>query len=232
MSTVLVISDLHLPFQHADAFAFLEVVSGTFQPDTIVSIGDIVDAHALSRYDHDPDGMSPGDEIEHTIYQVEELEALFPNMSICLGNHDLRAARNAYKSGLPVAALRSIEEIYQFPEGWQCSEYFIYDDVVYEHGDRFGAGAMSHLKATKSNMRSTVIGHTHVTFGVEYLANRDKLLFAANTGCLVDARSYAMAYGRAFSGKPILGCLVVKDGYVVLPIPMLLGDDHKWIGKI
>lgn len=232
MSTVLVIPDLHIPFQHKEALDFLELIKGTFSPDSIVSVGDIIDSHANSRYEHDPDGMSAGEELERSRLEIEDLEELFPDMSICIGNHDNRILKAAYKAGIPRAAMKSLEEIYDLPAGWSMEDHFIIDGVAYEHGDKFGAGAMSHVKAMKANMRSTVIGHTHITFGVEYTANRDKLLFAANAGCLVDTDSYAMAYGKAYAGKPILGCLIVRDGLIVIPIPMLLDSKGNWVGSI
>ncbi len=232
MSTVLVIPDLHVPFQHKDSYEFLELVNATFKPDEIVSVGDIVDAHANSRYEHDPDGMSPGEEVEASALGLDELEDLFPNMKICIGNHDNRILKAAYKAGIPKAAMKSLEEIYGMPSGWTMADHFMVDNVIYEHGDRFGAGAMSHVKAMKSNMRSTVIGHTHITFGVEFAANRDNLLFAANAGCLVDTEAYAMAYGKAYAGKPILGCLVIRNGLIVIPVPMLMDNRSNWIGEI
>lgn len=232
MSIVLVVPDLHLPFQHKDAFDFLELAKATFKPTDVVCVGDIVDAHANSRYDHDPDGLSPGDEVSLTADYIDELAAIFPEMKICSGNHDLRLHKAAYKAGIPARGMKSLEEIYGFPEGWTLEDYVVIDGVAYEHGDRFGAGAMSHVKAAKSNMRSTVIGHTHVTFGVEYMANRDKLIFAANVGCLVDVHSYAMAYGKAYAGKPILGCMLVRDGVMAVPTPMLLDKSGRWVGGI
>jgi len=232
MSTVLVVPDMHFPFHHKDSIGFLELVAATFKPDKVVSVGDIIDGHANSRYDHDPDGMSPGDELDATIEAIDELEEIFPEMLVCSGNHDLRLHKAAYKAGIPIKAMRPLEEIYGFPEGWKMQDHFILDEVAYEHGDRFGAGAMSHVKAAKSNMRSTVIGHTHVTFGVEYIANRDKLIFAANAGCLVDTASYAMAYGRSYAGKPILGCLIIRNGLIVMPVPMLLDHKGNWEGSI
>jgi hypothetical protein len=223
---------MHLPFHHPQSIDFLEVVSKTFKPDIIVNVGDIIDGHANSRYEHDPDGLSPGHELEITIDAIDELSELFPKMAICIGNHDLRILKAAYKAGIPRKALRALEDMYELPDGWEMKDHFVFDEVCYEHGDKFGAGAYSHIKAMNKNMRSTVIGHTHVTFGVEYTANRDRLLFAANAGCLVDTESYAMAYGKSYAGKPLLGCLIVKDGLIVIPVPMLLDKNGEWLGVI
>jgi metallophosphoesterase superfamily enzyme len=224
--------ELHVPFQHPDSLAFLETVAETYKIDRNVSVGDLVDAHMNSRYDHDPDGWNAGEEVDRAQDALAELFTLFPEGDICTGNHDLRIAKAAFKAGIPKSAIRSFEEIYDIPEGWTSHEHAEIDGVVYEHGDRFGSGAYSHVKAAKSNMKSTVIGHTHVTFGVEYIANRDKLIFAANSGCLVDTHSYSMAYGKAYAGKPILGALVIVDGAICIPVPMILDHKHRWIRRI
>ncbi len=232
MSKVLAGLELHFPFHHPDSIPFLETVAETFKIDRVVSVGDLVDAHMNSRYDHDPDGWNAGEEVDRTQDALADLFALFPNGEICTGNHDLRIAKAAFKAGIPKAAIRSFEEIYDIPEGWSSKEFVKIDGVTYEHGDRFGSGSYSHVKAAMNNMESTVIGHTHKTFGVEYIANRDKLIFAANAGCLVDTHSYAMAYGKAYAGKPILGSLVVIDGTMVVPVPMIIDRNHRWIGRI
>jgi metallophosphoesterase superfamily enzyme len=232
MTTILCIPDLHLPFHHPHAFEFLELVAATFKPDKVVNVGDIIDGHANSRFEHDPDGMSAGHELELTSDCIDELAQIFPNMDICVGNHDRRILTAAYKAGIPKKAMKSLEEIYELPAGWKMEDYFIHDGVSYEHGDKYGAGAYSHVKAAQKNMMSTVIGHTHITFGVEYMANRNKLRFAANAGCLVDTHSYAMAYGRSYAGKPILGCMIIRDGLIVVPVPMLVNEHNEWTGEI
>ena len=37
--SVLVISDLHIPYHHKDSFEFLKAVKKKFKPDTVVNIG-------------------------------------------------------------------------------------------------------------------------------------------------------------------------------------------------
>jgi predicted phosphodiesterase len=231
MATVLAGFEIHAPFQHQDALEFYELVKATFKPDMFICVGDFIDGHANSRYDHDPDGFSAGAELEATIDSLEDFYEMFPEMKVCLGNHDNRVIKAAYKAGIPAKALKSIEELYNLPEGWELADHHIIDGVCYEHGDKY-SGQLAHVKAASNNMRSTVIGHTHTTFGVEYIANREKLIFAANAGCMVDTHSYAMAYGKGYSKKPILGCLIIKDGMMVVPVPMLLDNKSRWVGRI
>jgi predicted phosphodiesterase len=42
--SVLVISDLHIPYHHPQAFDFLQALKTKYKPDHIVNIGDELDA--------------------------------------------------------------------------------------------------------------------------------------------------------------------------------------------
>ena len=232
MSIVLAGLELHLPFAHPDALDFLETVAETFKVTDIVCVGDLFDAHANSRFDHDPDGMSAGHEVITAIDMAEEVYELFPSSKFCIGNHDGRIEKAAYKAGIPRKAIKTLAEIYDLPSTWEVGEYFVIDGVMYEHGDRFGAGAYAHVKAVQSNMRSTVMGHIHTSFGVEYVANRERLLFGAVTGALINPDSYAAAYGKQYAKKSILGSFIIKDGEMVIPVPMILDSRGRWTRRI
>ena len=41
--SVLVISDLHIPYHHKDSFKFLQKIKKQFKPDTVINIGDLLD---------------------------------------------------------------------------------------------------------------------------------------------------------------------------------------------
>ena len=60
---ILVISDLHIPYHHKDAFDFLKEIKKEYNPDFVVNIGDLLDFHAISMHSHDPDLSSAGDEL-------------------------------------------------------------------------------------------------------------------------------------------------------------------------
>jgi hypothetical protein len=93
--------------------------------------------------------------------------------------------------------------------------------VLYEHGTG-SSGVYAHKARALNNMQSTVIGHHHSNFGVEYIASNDKLIFGMGVGCGVDRKSYAMAYGKHSPRKPILGCGVVMGGLYAVTVPMVL----------
>lgn len=230
MAKVLVISDTQIPFQHKDYIPFLKAVAKKYKTDCVVHAGDEIDAHALGDFDHDPDGMSAGDELKAALKELKNLYRAFPVVKSCRSNHTDRPLRLAFRHGLPRAFLKDYKEFLQAPEGWSWADYWIIDGVRYEHGVGY-SGQLGALKAAKTNMRSTVIGHLHAFAGINYFANSDIIAFGFNVGSLIDVKSYAFNYGKYYAQKPIIGCGVVLNGIPSF-VPMLLNKRGRWIGTL
>ena len=229
---VLAISDTQIPFVHPDALEFCKAVAKKEKPDVILQMGDLIDVHSTSDYDPDPDGMSPGHELEKTRQELKSWAKAFPNVTVLLGNHDIRYHKAALKARIPKEVLKSFTDILQTPKGWIYEEEVIIDDILYVHGDQStGVSANSSLELAKSSMQSVVHGHYHVNAGIQYYANKRYLVFAFNTGCLIDRKSYAFNYGKKLLKKPILGVGII-DGGVPKFIPMKLNANGSWTGKL
>jgi len=228
--TTLVISDLHCPFQHPDAFAFLTAVKKKYSPTSVVCIGDETDMHAMSDYDHSPDGYSPGDELKAALQEMKKLYRIFPEVKSCISNHTARPFRRAEKFGIPRAFLRSYKEFLEAPAGWEWADRWEIGGVVYEHGEGV-SGAQGHLKAATQNMQNTVIGHIHTGAGIAYSANSKHLIFGMNVGWLGDKDRYAFAYGKTNRAKPVVSTGLVQNGIPIL-IPMQLKKGGRWTGEL
>ncbi len=228
--TVLVIPDTHYPFAHRDHLDFLCAVRDRYQPTKVVHAGDELDNHAISEHDHDPDGYSPGQEFRYGLRELKKLYAEFPEVSACVSNHGARPYRRAYKYGIPRRFLKEYKELLEAPAGWNWGDKWEIDGVLYEHGEGV-SGKFGHLKAAEQNMQSTVIGHIHSHAGIAYAANPRYLIFGFNVGWLGDKDTYAMAYGKNFRSKPILGCGIVDAG-IPLYIPMQLKKGGRWTGRL
>lgn len=230
MSIVLAISDLHIPFHHKDAFKFLSAVKRKYKPTEIVNMGDLEDWHSISMHDHDPDGMSPGDELKALRKAIKPLFTLFPKMKICTSNHGSLPLRRAFKFGLPSELIKSYKDILQMPSGWQIADTWEIDNVIYEHGESF-VGQQGAIKSANANMQSTVIGHIHAFAGIQYSANQKHLIFGFNTGCLIDRNKYAFAYGKKIKAKPILGVGIIIDSTPTF-IPMKIDSHGNWTCRL
>lgn len=230
MARILVVPDLQLPFHHKDAFAFLKAVKAKFKPTEYVNLGDEVDFHALSQWKPDPDGYSPGHELDLALEALHEFYKIFPVQKVCTSNHTVRPFKRAYDHGIPRKLLRDYKEFLEAPDGWEWRDYWVIDEIRFEHGEGV-SGMYAHTKAAQQNMRSTVIGHIHSFAGIQYVACHDRLIFGFNAGCLIDNDAYAFAYGKKIRNKPILGCGIIIDG-VPQFIPMLLDRRGRWKGKL
>jgi hypothetical protein len=230
MSIVLAVPDMHLPFGHKDAFAFLKAVKEKYSPQTIVNLGDMEDWHSINMHDHNPNGLSPGDELKRLREAVKPYFKLFPCMKICTSNHGQLPFRRAHKFGMPSELIKSYRSILEMPKGWDIKDSWEVDGVIYEHGDPF-TGQAAAIKCAEKNMQSTVIGHVHSFAGIQYSANSKHLIFGFNVGCLIDREAYAFDYAKKIKSKPILGCGIIVHGIPTF-IPMLLTKTGRWTGKI
>lgn len=229
---VLVVSDLQEPFAHKDALEFVKAVRNVYDTDTTVFIGDEADMHAFAgKFPHDPDGFSPGHELQAARKALKPWYEEFPEARVCTSNHVERYYKRAHNAGFPRASLVSEQELLGAPRGWSWHKTITIDGVRYEHGDAQGGLDAARLLAI-TNRQSTVIGHHHPHGGVRFIANDDDLIFALNVGCLIDRRAYAFKYGENFKFKPTLGTGVVIRG-VPSFVPMVVaGKAERWIGEI
>ena len=226
---ILVIPDLQAPFHHKDALDFLDKVANDYYITKVVSIGDEVDQHALSRFPHDPDGHSAGQEYKLAAKFMQRLYNRFPEVNACYSNHTDRIFRKAFEAGIPRAYLKSIKEFMGAPVGWDWKSEWRIHDIIFTHGDS-AKGTQPHKLLVQSNLCSTVIGHHHSCPGVAYVANDRETLFGMNVGCLVDKDAYAFHYTKYNRNKPVLGCGVIMEGRPTF-IPMLVTPRGRWTGE-
>ena len=219
---VLIIGDPHIPFEHKDYLQFCCTMRDRCKCTTIVHIGDLVDNHAISYHEHDPNGWSPEDEINEAVKRLKKWYKEFPVVRHCIGNHDCLVDRKGKTVGLPARVFRPFREIWELPASWESEFGYTIDKVRYQHGTQY-SGALGHMKAVLDNRMSTVIGHLPAFAAVNWTANDKDLLFGMNVGCGIDRNSYAMAYGKDFGKKPILSVGIVTDkGRFAQVMPMQL----------
>lgn len=119
----LVISDLHIPYQHPDALQFLIAVRSSYGCKHILNVGDIVDHHAGSYHESEPDALSASDEYLKAKLDLAMFQKEFPSMVITTGNHDLIPVRKLRTAGLPVEMLSDFNQLYCLKDTWQWVEH-------------------------------------------------------------------------------------------------------------
>ena len=197
---ILVISDMHLPYQHKDSIKFLKEIKKEFKPDTITSIGDLLDQHALSFHDSSPELYSAGHELDKAKEYVKELESIFPKLIEVDSNHSSMIYRRALKHGLPRAYLKDYGDFLETKK-WKWVDDLT---LTMSNGQRcfFTHGRSADvLKVSQTMGMSAVQGHYHTKFVISWWANPDNLFFGMNVGCLIDQKSMAFNYAKNFKTR-------------------------------
>ena len=201
--TILVISDLHLPYEHPDTLKFLTAIKKQYKPTDVVQIGDEVDYHALSFHDSDPDLPSAGQELDEAVKKLKAYTKLFPKVTVIESNHGSMVLRKALANGMPKKVLKSYNEILEAPKGWKWKfDHKIkttLGTVYFCHGKSGAAGRL----ASQYGM-SCVQGHYHEKAQITYISTPDKLMFDMHVGCLADDSSLALGYNKINPKRPIV----------------------------
>jgi len=237
--SIICVSDLQFPFAHQDWAEFYAAIKDKYyisrSKTKVINMGDEIDAHTMSKWVSNPDGYSGGHEHEQALIDLHILYDIFPEQDFCISNHTYRPYMRAMAVGIPKAFLRDIQDALEAPKDCRWDQFWIYNDIKFEHGEGVSGHAAA-LAAAKKNRMSTVIGHQHSHGGVIYSAvdndQPDKdVIFGMNTGCLIDVGIYAFNYGKIFRDKPTLGCGVILDN-VPHFVPFKLDKNKRWIHKL
>jgi predicted phosphodiesterase len=210
MATVLVAGDLHIPAVHPGYLQFLKDTYKKFSCDTVVFIGDIIDHHAISFHDKNPELPSAVDEASMTLKMIARFYKAFPDAYVTIGNHDERVFRVSKSSGIPPMYLKDYNSVYG-THGWVWKFDIELDGVLYTHGTGW-SGMTPAYNAAKSLGKSVVCGHTHANASINTQSNGSSVVFGMNVGCGVDRNHPTMSYGKNNLRKPVLSCGVVTNG--------------------
>ncbi len=217
MPRVLVIGDIHAPVSHPGYLSFCQALQAKHRCDQVVFIGDVVDWHGISFHASHPDAPGPKDEYELAAECITQWRKAFPTAKVCIGNHDERVVRVAEDAGIPSRFIRNYKETWETPD-WDWAYDHVVDDVYYFHGTGCG-GVHPAYNAMQKMLMSTVMGHIHSASGLKWRANPNRRIFGMDTGCGVDDRAVAFAYGRHQKIRSILSAGVVLDG---IPVPEIM----------
>ena len=165
---IMIISDMHIPYQHPDTVRFLKAVKEKYRPTRVVCVGDEVDKHAMSFHDSDPDLPSAGDELKKAIKQLQPIYKLFPKMDLVDSNHGSMAYRKGKHHGIPRKYLKDYGEVLDAPAGWNWYNSLIIklpngQQLYVVHGL-----SKNGLKLASAQGMCTVQGHYHTEFNINY----------------------------------------------------------------
>jgi predicted phosphodiesterase len=210
MSRVLVVPDLHEPVTHPAALPFCQDLQEQWQCDQVVFIGDIIDWHGISFHARHPAAPGVKEEYQLAREKVTRWVQAFPVAKVCIGNHDERPQRLAASVNIPEDFLVSYNTMWDCPN-WEWAHDHVIDDVYYFHGTG-RSGLYPAANVMRRQGMSVVMGHCHSRANVVSMVNPFKRFFAVDTGCLVDDRAFAFAYGKHATERSVLSAAVIIDG--------------------
>jgi predicted phosphodiesterase len=233
MSRILVIGDIHEPVSHPAYLQFCLDLYDSWDCDQTIFIGDVVDHHAISFHANHPEAPGPKDEYKQAWEAVQKWHQYFPEATVTQGNHDLRVVRLAETVNIPQKFLRPHDDVWDTP-GWTWVDSVEADGVHYEHGTGHG-GKTPAFNATLKMHQSCVMGHVHSVGGIKPTVGPKTRLFGMDTGCGIDERAIAFAYGKHLKERPVLSAGVVIDGHPYYEMmPCSRGEKYsraKWERK-
>jgi len=212
MARVGIIGDTHLPYEKEGYLEFCQDTFEAWDCDRIVHIGDLIDHHAMSFHDSEPQLKGAYCEFMNAKERLQPWIEAFPELTMTEGNHDIIPARHLRKLGIdPETWLRDFKEVYELPETWDIVQAVWIDDVLYHHGGT-ATGVNGFRLDAQHRMVNTVTGHAHSNAGISASASDHRLVWGMAVGCGIDVKSMAFAYGKHFKQKPIIACGIVIDG--------------------
>jgi len=219
---ILVIPDLHLPYEHLDSLPFISAIYDRMKPDKVVCLGDELDYHAISFHEKDPDSpFSPCKELEKSIEKLIPWHKKFPNMQLLESNHGSLVYRKGKFNGIPRNVFKEYKDLLETPT-WTWHNNLCLDGVHFTHQFSGNAAAFG---------KHIVCGHCHTKFQTICTTTEYNTQFVSYAGCLIDRTSFAFAYQSANIAKPALGCLAIYNQVPML-IPMILDARGRWTGNL
>ena len=228
--SVLIISDLHAPFCHPDAFIFLEEIKNKYKPELVINVGDEIDHSQQSFHASDSALPNADKELELAISDLQRLRDIYPKMYLCESNHGSLAYRKAKYHGIPIRQLIDLPELYDTPQ-WSWHHEIMLEThsgfVTVVHGK---SGGYNKLALDQGN--SAIQGHHHSKFELTWIQSTMNIRFNMIVGCLIDEKSLAFAYGKNMSRKPMHGVGWLNELGEPCLIRMILDKHGRWIGKL
>lgn len=218
-SNILVIGDLHEPFCLDEYLMFNYNLQRQFNCGTIIFIGDIIDNHSSSYHEKSLDGVGANKEFSLAKKRIGEWYKVFPEATVCVGNHDRLILRKAQTTGISNNWIKDYKDGLNV-EGWNFVDNIKINDIYFTHGENGSA-----RKRCKDELMSTVQGHLHSEGYIEYFTGNNKKIFGMQVGCGVDMGSYGMSYAKD-GKKPFIGsAVIVKGTPILIPMDIEINED-------
>jgi predicted phosphodiesterase len=163
---IVILSDLHAPYEDKKAFTLALKVIKDIKPEYLILNGDIIDCYSVSSHPKTPGRFSNlKEEIQEAIQRIDELEACkVPNVIYIEGNHENRLERFLIQKAPELFGMVTISSLLQFDKRGMVhvnyKDFYRLGKVVYTHDLNY-TGPQISRRALQDAQHSIVVGHAH-----------------------------------------------------------------------
>jgi predicted phosphodiesterase len=167
---ILVLPDIHCPYHDVSALNTAIFAGRSYNVDTVIILGDMMDFHRISKYPNDPGTLSFQDEIKIGSQMAASIRENFPSADIYYieGNHEVRLEHYIQRNAEEFRGMASLSLVHllSLDDGdiTFIQDAFIHcGDVSFLHGHELrGIGGVNPSRKLFSKMKkSAVCGHLH-----------------------------------------------------------------------
>jgi predicted phosphodiesterase len=203
---ILVMSDIHLPYQDNEALSLAIEYGIEHKVDTVILNGDVTDFYAVSRFEIDYRKRDLPEELYTTRDFYQTLRKAFPNALIIakVGNHDDRWQQYLLKHFLKGIEEIELYSLFKFAElGIKevASMSIIWaGKLAILHGHEHRYGMIAPVNPARGlflrTKQSALIGHVHRTSEHTEKTLDGKLIGTWSTGCLTTLEPHFMRFNN------------------------------------
>lgn len=233
MKTIVVISDLQIPFEDRKAVDAVAEFIEDYQPDEVISVGDESDLAPISRYSLNTRSMYQGD-LGKERDRVVEVLGMLQVKHITRSNHlDRWFAALSRVPAFETIPEMQLEEFYKFKQlgvTYHQDPWSPAPGWLLMHGDegtQSSKAGQTALSLTQRTNQSVVCGHTHrqgiAHHTMTWLGNKKpRLLTGFEVGTLADFASPGMRYARFKNWQQGFGLMYVdKNNVTPVAVPIM-----------
>ncbi len=195
---VLVLSDIHIPFQDNRALEAALAYGDDYNPSAVFINGDLFDFYQISRFDKCPTIASVSSELLAGGQFFDHLRKRYPRAKLYfkLGNHDERWGSYIFKAAPLLADVPGILDHWHKPAGIERNQVTVIGDqrpvmlgkLMVLHGHEKGKGISNPVNQARGAflrlLTSCLEGHGHRQSEHEERTADDRLIVCRSTACL------------------------------------------------
>jgi predicted phosphodiesterase len=224
-SRILIISDLHFPYQNNEAIILALDYGKEKKVDCIILNGDVTDFTNISRHERSWKSRSIAEEFEAVRVFLKSLRLHFPKTKIVwkLGNHEERWEKFLYNKAPEIFDVNDFQLEVLLKLGELKIEIIkdkrpiILGKLTVLHGhELMGMGGVNPARATfTKTMEDTLVGHYHRTSSHSEPTMNNRVIMVHSTGCLCEMNPMFMPINKWNLGFAYVDLNIITGDYVL-----------------